>query len=133
MQVKLIVGDWSHDGHEKTKVFFVNVKGVKKEDNLLEAYNKGTELVGFDLTNEVCDDYKNDVLLHEYAAKLVELGLQDFILATPEEDEYENGYSLDPDTFADIYMFICKLGNPGLKYEILDPPELHIGGYGLFY
>ena len=40
---------------------------------------------------------------------------------------------IEPYQFAYIYMFIVSLGNPDLKYEIIKPDAIRIGGYGLFY
>lgn len=127
---KLVIGDNSGDGHEKSEDIYVSANA-----DLSAAYNKGTELLGFDFCKTCCEKYHDSYVSHEKIKKLVELGLPDWTLAEDGDPELTYGYQLDASSFADIYLFICKLGNPSLELTVTsdDVPEIHVGGYGLFY
>jgi len=129
MQIKLVIGDWSGDGHEKTVDFIVDTNC--SEEQLEEAYKKGVEVCGIDLTRNFCEEYEEDFLTeHEYK-DFKELNLFD-------EDtkyfEWNNKYYVTKRDFAKIWMTIAQRGNPLLDYKFVSDefPEINIGGYGLF-
>lgn len=132
--ITLVLGDWSHDGHEKTET--INIRSNLLKAGIEEAYALGTEKLGFDFCKEIAADYEDNMLDNEKWEALKKLGYQDDDL---EEDgiKYNEGdISLWTDSFTDIYLFIVKLGNDEFEFEYLSEvqnPQIKIGGYGLFY
>jgi hypothetical protein len=130
--VRLVLGDWSGDGHEKTSVQFFasNLRGSE----IQKAYNAGTKIVGFDLSENVARKYGDNSISIENVNKLKELGCKVFDNPNEYEFDEKKGYSIWTTSFTDIYLFICKLGNPEFEYEfVFDPTDsINIGGYGLF-
>ena len=127
--INLVVGDWSNDGHGQTEVITIESNLTLSE--IVEAYEKGKTISGIDL-EYVCAEYQQNTFGRQVYDKLVELGM----LANSIESEVENDdieVNISPFDFAYIYMFIVSLGNPDLKYEIIKPDAIRIGGYGLFY
>jgi hypothetical protein len=131
-RIELVVGDWSHDGHEKTDVQFLESNLPSSE--IKKAYNAGTKIVGFDFSKVVARNYEEDKISVDKVDKLKSLGCELF----DSYDEYDfsekEGYQLWPDIFTDVYLFICKLGNPDFEYELVSDSadRINIGGYGLF-
>lgn len=152
MLLDLIVGDWSHDGHEKTTNFVVSFKGtIEKLD---EAYKKGTEILGFDITKEVATEYEETRVLKSIEDKLKEYNI--ILEDTWDEKDYEPqvgpykwvvkdgnkdyiktetglmySASMDIQEYIDVYLLTCRLG--GLEITEVDIPSKNIGGYGFFY
>ncbi len=126
-RIDLILGDPSGGGHGKSQTVVINSSLSKHE--LLAPYQAGTKLVGFDFINEVCKEYEDCRMKREYKTKLLELGFFDF---------YEDGLDqdtcyLDQELFAQIFLFICKLGDTLFEYQIVESNSyINIGGYGLF-
>lgn len=153
-QVKLIVGDWSGDGHEKSEDFFVEVDDAI---DLNKFYKKGTKLLGVNFIEKFCTDYEDQYVSSKFWKLLKsKTELPERLVRVVENEEYyydENfeGYdnedsgeddtppspdhhSLQPTTFVIIYLEICKLG--GLEnYKLVEDTfeTIDIGGYGLFY
>ena len=62
---RIVIGDWSNnDGHGVTNSTLIrsNKNGIE----IREAYRKGTKMVGFDLTKNVCHDYKDSNISLKY-------------------------------------------------------------------
>src|SRR5574338_1441101 len=133
--ITLILGDWSGDGHDKRET--INIKSNLDKDAIMKAYEAGTQKLGFDFCAEVAEEYEDNKLSEEKWKKLLEMGYQDGSGLEEEAKEYNDGeISLWTDSFADIYLFIVKLGNEEFKFEYLtgaQNPQIKIGGYGLFY
>ena len=126
-RIDLIVGDWSGDGHGKSQTVVINSNLPKGE--LMAAYQAGTKLVGFDLGCDVCEEYEDNRMKREYKTKLLDLGFRNFYDDDPEEDTCY----VDQDIFTQIFLFICKLGNPSFEHQLIKSDSyLYIGGYGLF-
>lgn len=127
--ITLVVGDWSGDGHEKTEKISVVCSHSSKE--LEEAYNKGTEKLGFNFTQTVAVEYEDNKLY----AKEIKLLRANGIDMEFEDGEDENGnVCLMVDDFWNLYLAICKLGNPKIEYkEGKQKQKINIGGYGLFW
>ncbi len=127
-KVKLVVGDWSKDGHNQSDDFYVESNLSAKE--IETAYKKGTKKVKFDLCKNVASNYEDNILPKKFLDTLVSLG---FNLNPEDLDEIPEGISLFPEVFSDIYLFIVKLGNPNFEYKWTEcSDEIHIGGYGLY-
>lgn len=118
MLINLVVGDWSGDGHEKTENILVLSNKSSKE--IEKAYQDGTEILGFDFSEECCSDYED----YEIKEKYIKILKNENIKV---DDNF-----MDIESFASIYIQICKLGDPELKIDIQDIDIVDIGGYGLF-
>lgn len=148
--VCLIVGDWSRDGHGMSEKIIFNCN--KSSDVVYDAYKKGKGIIGFDLTS-LCDDYRQGRLSWDELQKLRAAGFTDELedeitpersieinkewrkrglLKSTQPDRDWAGAALDPETYATVYMFIAKLGNASLTYELAKMSSYPIGGYGLF-
>ena len=134
-RISLVIGDWSHDGHEKTEDIDIRCNFTTKE--LHAAYKKGTEKLGFDFIATVAVEYEDDRLPADKWEKLTKLGLKlDYELEPFDDlDGEEDDYRIDSITYAEIIMFICSLGSPDLTYKFIEKDysdNWHVGGYGLF-
>lgn len=123
-QIALIVGDYSFDGHCRRDT--VVVSSSLPKDQLLAAYKRGCEVVGFDLTKDVCSEYDDSTIPKYALQKLAKVG---YSVEFAGEDGADY---VSSQTFADVWLFIATKGDPSLVTTIIDPPSLNIGGYGLF-
>lgn len=126
--IQIMVGDMSGDGHNITET--TSIKSNKSYDDVREAYKKGCEIVGFDLTETVCKEYEDSHLDEDKAIALQNAGfdltdLQDF------DDDLED-INLIAEDFLTLYLNICQIGDPSFQYEYASMRQLKIGGYGLF-
>ena len=137
----LIVGDWSHDGHSMTEV--VSVASNLTRDQLIEAYKAGVAAVGLDPQEEVACDYEENWVTIDQWRKLEASGmaLKDVFgdksclefKEAKRNVEIGEQFTLYPEDFVRMWMFVANKGNPDLRYEIRldDPAVINIGGYGL--
>lgn len=127
--VNLVVGDWSHDGHCKTEV--ITISSTFNKTQLERAYKKGTQKIGFDLTEDVCSKYEDMSVPVDVIDKLRASGVkvEDLI----EQNENTWSFAFNCEAFAEVWLEIAKLGSPELEYEFcsIDDPNINIGGYGL--
>lgn len=127
MNINLIVGDWSHDGHGTTETVIVYANVDSR--SLKNAFTKGSnDLLGFDFSEKCCDEYENDSIPPEVAQKLIDAGYETAF------EEYKTGEKMnfDVDEFAHVWMFLAKIGNPEIEYVFIKNENINIGGYGLF-
>lgn len=127
--IRLVVGDWSGDGHEKTQTIYI--ESNLSTDQLTKAYKNGCKVIGFKLIDYIADDYLDDAIGEDEINKLQTTGF-DISKIKTEPDFNGRTASLYVQNYVDIYLHIVKLGNPKFKFEIVNPPYLNIGGYGLF-
>jgi len=137
-QINLVLGDWSGDGHNQTATVTIRCNLDKKQ--LEKAYKAGCKKTGVNFADEVASDFEDNTISKEIVEKLAK---HVFKIEDYSEDEQpgespatgEVGYSLWTDGYAAAWMFIAKVGNSELEYEEMtdDSPDIHIGGYGLFY
>lgn len=124
--LNLILGDWSHDGHEKTET--ITIKTNLSKEQIKSAYIKGSNLIGVDLIDEVAAEYEDSTLSLEYLEKFKKAGFE------PNEDMFYKGfYELDTEEYTNLYFFVLKKGNENFEYEIIENEDIDIGGYGLFH
>lgn len=139
-RISLTVGDWSGDGHDRQESVYLNCNVDIEE--LKEAYIKSQ----IDVQSQ-CEDYedrrfnqamvkmlleegKASEFITEYIQREIEYMLKD------EFDEDEEDFDLySPDLFAVFWLCAARIGNPDIKIELVtvNPPNINIGGYGLFY
>lgn len=129
-RIKLVIGDWSRDGHEKSETFVIESNLTKKE--IEKAFKKGTKLINIDFT-KYCEEYEDSSIPMEVASDLFKLGFD--MNSIDDYDQFSKTVCLDPTSYMMIYLFLAQKGNPNFGYTIIDEnlDEIHIGGYGLFY
>jgi hypothetical protein len=130
--ITLVTGDWSGDGHcmDDRNMYRSNfpLKAI------LEAYQKGVEIIGVDIT-QYCDEYEDNRIDRPVANSILEKGLID-------EFSYDShdGWGLDDEyvhivlsEYLKIWIATVKLGNPDIVLEeIKEDGSIDIGGYGLY-
>lgn len=129
---KLVMGDWSDDGHGKTEDIVIKSNLTSKQ--LEAAYKKGVKKLGFDFSEVCCADYEDSEVPEEYQEKLLKAGLADYL----PEDQLEGDGNWFDDFYTDhymwVWMFIAHLGDPSLVWEnAKEVNSINIGGYGLFH
>lgn len=132
--ITLVLGDDSGDGHGQTET--INIRSSLDQKAIKKAYASGIKKLGFDFCNDVASEYESTELDSDKWEQLKKLGYQDKHQLEKEAKSYNDGnISLWTKSFADIYLFIIKLGNKDFEFEYLsekDNPQIKIGGYGLF-
>lgn len=102
------LGDPSGDGHANTSDYHMVSNYSAKEID--EAYEKATEILGFNFIEKVGSDYEDNELREPYFSILVEKGV---IKKEDYEYEYDGKTLLDTylneSDFIDIFRNICKL------------------------
>jgi hypothetical protein len=131
---QVIVGDWSADGHEKTKKFFVTSSMSKKQAE--SEYKRLCKLFKINPSN-VCDEYEDcEVSLEDldkmHIGHVIKVWQNNTWYDEPEENE---NHRLSPLEFAQLWAtFMAQ--HTGKTFEVHEekPSEaaLPIGGYGCF-
>lgn len=128
-RIKLIVGDWSKDGHEKTDIYLVesNLTSTK----IKETYKINAELLNFNLL-DYCNKFEDSIIPAEKLDPILEiLGLD-----KPEDwEDFEIPYNIYPEDWVKLYIAIVKYNRPDIILNLIeeDVKEIRIGGYGLYY
>lgn len=126
--IKLVVGDYSYDGHGQTDSIVIKSNLTNKE--MVEAKVIGEKKINFKL-DKFCKNHEDNVIPFKEFKKLIDAGLikeMDWYESDEEEDLYA-----DPAIFADIFLFLVKLGNEKFEYKISEADSvINIGGYGLY-
>jgi hypothetical protein len=129
--ISLVLGDWSSDGHGKTDT--ITLKSNLSRTEVVAAYEAGTKTLGFDFIEKVADEYEDGSLRNPELEILLSHGLNLKDVGIEDEVDEDEGVSLWVETYANIYLFIVKLGNKDFEYEFCGSDSIQIGGYGLFY
>jgi len=106
------------------------VKSTLSQDELVKAYKAGVLKLGFDLQKEICTNNSNCALSTEHFKKLAANGIP--VLDDGGEEENDLDFELTLESYRDIWLHICRLGNPHLNWVVGDFAALPIGGNGLF-
>lgn len=125
-RLALLVGDESKDGHGETEHVHIRINCTVKQLN--NAYKKGAVKLGYDFELKAASEYGKRRLDKAVFDKLKELGWK-----VPKGFALKR--TLDVDIYVDIWIFLAKLGRPGLTVEtpkIGEVTEWPIGGYALF-
>ena len=130
--IKLIVGDWSDDGHCRKVDFIIGTEFSKKE--LKAAYETGAAKIGVDIVEEF-RDHDSCKLSLDNLAKIEACGYRP-------SPKFERDIKLQKAAFEDIrvspplyfelYMHFVFVGNPLLTWHQITGADMPIGGYGLF-
>lgn len=130
--IKLVVGDWSYDGHNMTREYIIETQFTTKE--VMAAYKAGSKKLKFNFIDTCCTDYEDNQLQKPHIKKLIAAGIDmsPFLGEPDENGEYEGG--MEPESHAELYLEIVKLGAPDFTYKRVanDDNTILIGGYGLF-
>lgn len=138
-RITLVLGDWSHDGHNMTSNFIIDSNLTSKE--VESAYKRGASKCGLDLRANVCSDYEDSSISAEDFKKLADAGYDrgDFGKVDPDDDDppgdpLKVGIDyVDHDEFLRMWLFIVKLGEPSFECKEIRSYDVtvNIGGYGL--
>lgn len=130
-KIKLVVGDYSRDGHEKSTDVYISCNLTAKE--IEKAYKKGVKVVGLDVRENVASEYQDSYVLKEHYEKLKKAGYTEELEPYDNDAETSTKFYINDDSFAEMFMFVAKVGNPDLEYELVeDSDSVNVGGYGLF-
>jgi len=138
---KIVVGDWSQDGHEKYQ--FVHFKTNLTAQEVREAYLAGVKKVGIGL-HPPEDGESHDVVLAEYGDDHVDVPTADRLKAAGVDLDktgafrgecYRSGgraleaYSFTPDNVAALFLELAKVARPDMQYELVDDVVECVNGY----
>lgn len=122
--ITFTLGDPSGDGHGHYVVF--HMESNYSVQDITNAYNKATNLLGFDFINTCCVKYQESYIKPTYASILVKYGILNKI-SLEDTDFYgvsKGTYYIDEgiNEYIDIFIKIIKLV---LKDFILEYRNLH--------
>ena len=135
----LVVGDWSGDGHDKKDMTVIRSNLDSKQ--IMKAYKKASEKLGFNLIDDVCADYEDRTLYRDQLKALVENGMNldvlgfEYDIKEAQEcldDEDSEGISLWGESYRNVFLAIVKMGDNSFEWEESRGDSLNIGGYGCF-
>jgi hypothetical protein len=121
-RIKLVVGDYSCDGHGRSEDFYILSNLAHKE--LTSAFYKGEEIIGISFYDQ----------LSEYDTRHLDQHTIDKMAMYFDVYGIDADYWIQPHEYVDYWLQIAKVGNPDLKFDYDDgsEPIIEIGGYGLF-
>lgn len=140
---RLPIGDWSNDGHGHVEWFWY--KTNKDIKSLREAYFTAKKKLDQKFCPEnIVSDYQEATIMKDFFDEIMTMFPA---LSTNEEIGYEiTDYEvgLSPEFMAVYVLEFLKVGDPDLKFKIINPPDMlpfygyddqnrHIGfiGYGV--
>lgn len=127
--IRLSIGDWSRDGHNQSEDVYIETNLTL--DELKEAYDRGSEKLGFNLIEDYCAEYQ-DSTIPIYIADIIEAKLK-ISLRDEFNSMLDNIRILNTDQWRDIFLRTVWYARPNFEYKIIDPEDwMDIGGYGLF-
>src|ERR1035441_1984697 len=119
---KIIVGDWSGDGHEKTKDYFLEVSHSKEK--IVAAYEATRKVSKVSLISlvrseekngyvSVCSDYEQNEISVETLDKLIAAGVNrdDLML----DDGIDNDFEIWDEGIVHLFMAMAKASLPELS------------------
>ena len=130
--ITFTLGDPSGDGHGHYVVFHMESNYSVKD--ITDAYNKATEILGFDFIKTCCVKYQESYIKPTYALILVKYGILNKI-SLEDTDFYgvsKGTYYIDDgiDEYVDIFIKIIKLV---LKDFTLEYRDLHEDSLDILY
>lgn len=137
---KVVVGDWSYDGHGNTRMYHIQ---VPCKFDTRKAYEVGREVVGFDIKKQ-CSDY-DDSNFHKEVYDAVAVAAAKYDVVMHEVKYYDEGDDepvsyLSPEDFFHLWLVVVNIGKqvllpgspPIAEMQITSRSTHNIGGYGLF-
>jgi hypothetical protein len=126
--ITLVVGDWSHDGHEKTDKYVIKTNLTK--DEVQKAFKKAVKLTGFDFT--CFDDYGENRISKKDVILLGQHGIDKDDCFEGGDFDLDDEFSLYPELYVNLWLKFTKLGNPNFEWSMVEGEDVQIGGYGLY-
>lgn len=131
-KIKFELGDWSDDGHGKSKIFLVE-SSVPVEE-LREIHFKAPNVLGFDI-GSICSEYEKNWITKDFYYTLHKV-----IKVEPNEEldenfweEYEDKYYFeDVDELLWYWLKCLTAIEPTLELKIVDDrthPSIHFYGF----
>ena len=111
--VNLLIGDVANVSHHRYLSLTINSNIPASE--IENAYENGTELLGFDISEELMDDC---IMSDEAFSTLKSFGFNG-----------KNDFNFV--LYAELYLFVCQLGNNEFSSTFVDLDEIDIGGIGV--
>ncbi len=134
--ITFTLGDPGGDGHGHYVVF--HMQSNYSVQDITDAYNKATEMLGFDFIKTCCAGYNESYIRPPYASILVNYGVLNNISLT-DVDFYgvsKGSYYIDDgvDEYIDIFIKIIKLVIKDfiLEYRNLHEDALYILDYAAY-
>ena len=148
---KIVLGDWSDDGHGKYEHYIIQAN--KPVNEVQEAYKKSCQLTGVSF-NDSGNDYTGRNYTHEeqekfhvctnYEQNVISKEVVEVFRSWNCPFELQDGYVEDIDEFVQLLLWFISLSLPDLKTEFIDDvipvfngywdENLNVQiGYGLFY
>lgn len=148
--INLVLGDWSGDGHNRTKGYVID--SSVSFDMLENAHHKGCKVLGFSFENEAASEYEDPTISVDHFQKIIDHidvdeaqfiinnigGSRDFYSPTklndPSIEMGERRVRLTLESYAALWLMIAKIHDPTIIFKVnIDNSErINIGGYGLF-
>lgn len=128
-QMKIVVGDWSGDGHGINRQYVVEYTGTIEQAR--EAHFNSRNVVGVNI-DKLCEDYEDSRLPDDFRALVIAQGweIEDYdrdALMDADEDVH-----LGADDIAMIWVGVLNLTDPSLDMKIIPEekmPTLHFYGF----
>lgn len=149
---RLVIGDWSNDGHEKSD--FVAFNATHSREDIIKAYNEAVKKVGVTVCGDytespmcLCQDYEDSSIPDAALEKLEEFGIsKEEMLETNYFDEFRGNVSASaPESLAWLFLEMVQKLLPEFDYEFISFDDLGCIngfwqkdfnksiGYGLYY
>lgn len=130
--VRINLGDWSNEGHGKTSVVILKIRGEDVSDGrLLSSIIRAERETGVSL-KEIFAEYEESSVEEETFKKLVRTfgdGLTELSDESVEDYYYaEIDGEYEEQSVVHLLTSFLGYGIPGFEYEIVDIPVL-VGGY----
>lgn len=138
--VRMIVGDWSGDGHEKTENF--SIVSNRSQQEIVAAHDKTIKSLKYDPLSDL-DEYEVQFLSKKSINCFVELGVTwesiGWDVPSPalgrSSDVIDQSINDDIGTedVVALYMVLAAVSDPDLRYANRKSDYIHVGGYGIFH
>lgn len=136
---RLVIGDYSDDGHGKFENVDVTLSQAVNSDDLAKNYKAAVEKFGAD-PKDFCASYEDGAIPLEFYYALLADGFAPF----EEENIMEDVVGVWVDDYVRVLMYFALYGTDLVWETVKDVPPLLIGGwnnavgsygvgYGLFY
>ena len=131
--IKIVVGDWSDDGHGKTDSFVYQSSATEEE--MKEAYNKTCKVLGFDPCKTYFRGYEESSMPNTDYEKIVKLLGSEFGDEAFCEDGEPEAREFSSNELAALWIEMVKYSLPDIEIKEMedDISQINIGGYGLFW